>query len=527
MKYPNSTNYSSKSTIVYAKKINIFENNVNFLYLNDFLLDKKNVKKGLICEKITLFAPKYCYTMLITFRFENFLSFNAEAELSMIAGQTRFFPEQVVVGKSRHDADLLKANILYGANASGKSNVVKAIDFAHKVITEGIKNVASFNKWFRLDFDKVGQKSRFEFEIKCESKSYAYGFEILLWNKTFVSEWLYEVTKEQDKPIFERTILANGESAFTGTFKPKGESWIRYGLFQKDVLKNQLFLHELSERNTANLKNFDVFRTVFQWFKENLVLIYPDTKPANLQIIHVYSDLFPFLDTLLPFFKTGVQGVVASEVSLEQVLNELSESIKTQLFGYLQAADFKTVQLRHNNDLFLFTKGANQSIKVTLLSTQHFVKGALDPEERILFRVSDESDGTQRIFDLLPALLRATQKNTTLVIDEIDRSMHPELTHQLLDFFFKHTLNKESQLLVTTHESSLLDLNFLRRDEIWFVEKNQWGESRLYSLEEYTPRHDKEIRKAYLLGRFGAIPFIGDVVALGWTNYQNHYVKEK
>lgn len=492
-----------------------------------FFCFQKNKKKESICEKITLFAPKSSFIMLITFRFENFLSFNAEAELSMIAGQTRFFPEQVVKGKSRQDVDLLKVNLLYGANASGKSNVVKALDFAQKVITQGIKNVVSFNKWFRLDFDKGTQKSRFEFEIKCASKSYAYGFEILLWNKTFVSEWLYEVSKNQDKPIFERTILENGESVFAGDFKPKGEIGIRYGLFQKDVLKNQLFLHELSERNTANLKNFEVFRTVFQWFQESLVVIYPDTKPADLQPVNVSSDLLKFFDECLHFFKTGIQSVSAHEIALDSLLNELPESVKTQLLSYLQAPDFKNVQLRYNKDVFLFTKEATQALKVTLLSTRHLVKGALDPEERILFKVSDESDGTQRIFDLLPALLQATQKNTTLVIDEIDRSMHPELTHQLLDFFFKHALNQESQLLVTTHEASLLDLNFLRRDEIWFVEKNQWGESRLYSLEEYTPRHDKEIRKAYLLGRFGAIPFIGDIAALGWMNPQTNDVKEK
>ncbi len=460
--------------------------------------------------------------MLITFRFENFLSFNAESELSMIAGQTRLFPEQVVQGKSRQEVDLLKANILYGANASGKSNVVKAIDFARRILIEGVKNVGTFHKWFRLDADKRTQKSRFEFEIKCESKSYAYGFELLLWNKAFVSEWLYEVTKNKDKPIFERTVLENGTSEFTGDFKPKGEIGVRYGLFQKDVLKNQLFLHELSERNTANIKNFEVFRSVYQWFKENLVVIYPDAKPAEVQLVRVHLDWLDFFDQLLVFFKTGIQGIVASEVPLETVLNDMPESIKTQLLSHLQESDFKSLQLRLDNDLFLFIKDGLQPVKVNILSTKHPFKTAQQKIETVLFKVSEESDGTQRIFDLLPALLRATQKNTTLVIDEIDRSLHPELTHQLLDFFFKHTLNQESQLLITTHESSLLDLNFLRRDEVWFVEKNQWGESRLYSLEEYTPRHDKEIRKAYLLGRFGAIPFIGDVAALGWTNHQKN-----
>ena len=106
--------------------------------------------------------------------------------------------------------------------------------------------------------------------------------------------------------------------------------------------------------------------------------------------------------------------------------------------------------------------------------------------------------------------------DVTVVIDEIDRSLHPGLLHKFISFFLDSAQNTSSQLIVTTHESSLLDLSLLRRDEIWFVEKNNHGESHLYSLEEFQPRFDKEIRKAYLQGRYGAIPFISDVQQLNW-----------
>ena len=215
--------------------------------------------------------------MLITFRFENFLSFNAEGEMSMLAGQTRSFPEQVIKGKTRADADILKAMVIYGANASGKSNIIKALDFAKDVLTQGIKNTATLNKWFRLDPSNALKPSRFEFEFKQNDKIYAYGFEVLLTTKTFVSEWLSEIGKTNEKTIFERKIDAKGESWFENGFKPKGEVGIRYGLFQKDVLKNQLFLYEINDRKTANVKGFEPFHEAFSWFKEKLWVIYPSS----------------------------------------------------------------------------------------------------------------------------------------------------------------------------------------------------------------------------------------------------------
>jgi hypothetical protein len=101
-------------------------------------------------------------------------------------------------------------------------------------------------------------------------------------------------------------------------------------------------------------------------------------------------------------------------------------------------------------------------------------------------------------------------------VDEFDRSLHPGLLFKLIEYFLLSTKDTQSQLIVTIHDSNILDLNLLRRDEIWFMEKNNHGESHVFSLEEFQPRFDKKIRKAYLLGRFGAIPFISDVEQLNW-----------
>ena len=446
--------------------------------------------------------------MLITFRFDNFMSFNAESELSLLAGQTRSFPEQVVKGKTRNDADILKASILYGANASGKSNIIKALDFAKETITQGLKNRATLNKWFRLDTANSLKPSRFEFEFKQNSKVYAYGFEVILATKIFVSEWLFEIGKTTEKAIFERKIDAQGESIFEGGFKPKGEAGTRYGLFQKDVLKNQLFLYEINDRKTANLKGFEAFHEAFHWFKEKLMIIYPNSTFTDLDLVGKNPMTQKTFSFFLNFFKTGIDAIEPIELDFEEATSKFSDELKSQILNDLAESETNGLQIKVGNQRFFFFKNENGSIKTHRLMTKHRSK---DGKSDILFEVSDESDGTQRVFDLLPALIQATQKDIVLVIDELDRSMHPELTQKLLDVFFKNTAHNESQIILTTHESNLLDLDFLRRDEVWFVEKNNFGESKIYSLEEYTPRHDKEIRKAYLLGRFGAIPYIGHV----------------
>ena len=137
-------------------------------------------------------------------------------------------------------------------------------------------------------------------------------------------------------------------------------------------------------------------------------------------------------------------------------------------------------------------------------------------KDSVLFEIYEESDGTQRLFDLIPALIELSNNDRVFVIDEVDRSLHPNLTKSLIEYFLLNSKGLKNQLILTSHESSLLDLKLLRKDEIWFTEKRPSGSTSLYSLEEYKPRFDKEIRKGYLQGRFGAIPLISNLKDLGW-----------
>jgi hypothetical protein len=139
-----------------------------------------------------------------------------------------------------------------------------------------------------------------------------------------------------------------------------------------------------------------------------------------------------------------------------------------------------------------------------------------DGSEDVFFEVKEESDGTKRLIDLIPALIDLSESDRVFLIDEIDRSMHAQLSRAFMEFFFTHSA-PESQILATTHELDLLDLDLFRKDEVWFVEKDKTSASRLYSLEEFKPRYDKDVRKGYMLGRFGAIPIVKNIEGVRWN----------
>ena len=139
----------------------------------------------------------------------------------------------------------------------------------------------------------------------------------------------------------------------------------------------------------------------------------------------------------------------------------------------------------------------------------------IDNNDEVAFEMSEESDGSIRLLDFIPMLIDLRLNESVYLVDEIDRSMHPMLSKLFLEYYFNHlSNNRDTQLIFSTHESNLLDLNLIRADEVWFVEKSKDGASHLTSLAEYKPRED--IRKGYLQGRYGAIPFFAPIKSLKW-----------
>lgn len=444
--------------------------------------------------------------MLIRFRVQNFLSFREEAEFSMVAGKVQQHPEQVVSGRNRCGVDLLRAAMIYGANASGKSNLVKAVAFARNMIVNGVRAKSAIpRKPFKLDAACSTTPSRFEFEIQYKGKIFVYGF--VLDSKRIYNEWLLEIRPASEKMLFRRTASTDDADV-----ESKIEFGIKVGRKERDLLElvalktppNRLFLQESIE---SNLKYFE---EVYEWFDDVLVIIYPSSFHTLAPILS--GDTHQFGDTLIGYlerFDTGVCGYSlqsvgdpASELP-EVLLDELKQSIRDDGGSSIVTSDGRRY----------FVKKEAEQLEVFKLLLSHRDKScALD----VMFEMEDESDGTLRLLDLIPMLFPTRNgRNAVVMIDELDRSLHPHLSYNFVSAFLQ--ADAEKQMIVTTHEASLLDLDLIRRDEIWFVEKDQQGASSVYSLEEFAPRYDKDIRKGYLLGRFGAIPIIGQP---DWTGEQ-------
>jgi uncharacterized protein len=449
--------------------------------------------------------------MLITFKISNFLSFDKEIVFSMQAGRVETFPHHYIKGKSRNEINILKSSLIYGANASGKSNFIKAIEFAKKLITKGLKDTYTENKHFRLDENKLSAPTQFEFEFKHNDKMYAYGVVLSLSERKIKEEWLFELMKTTDKPIFERKVAENGKSEINLSLKFDAEGQARFNVYKKDIKDNQLFLAEINDKDIDDIPNIKPFQDAFDWFKNEIVIIYPHTEFEGLDFIGNNKEMQTSFCHFLSLFNTGIEGIETIEQEVEEDFPSfLKEKILNELH---EKGENAAISVKMGKHTFSFSKNKENEVKLFKLKTKHKIRNSY---ESVYFDIPEESDGTQRILDLIPAFVAMTRTNRTYFIDEIDRSLHPELTQKMIQLFLNNTQNTESQLIATTHESSLLDLSFLRRDEIWFVEKDKEGASQMYSLEQFKPRYDKEIGKSYLLGRFSAIPFISSVENLGW-----------
>lgn len=441
-------------------------------------------------------------TMLIRFVVSNFLSFDEEREFNMIAGNFKTHKHHVYdAGK----VNVLKASAVYGANGAGKSNLVKALEFFQEIIEEGRVEKSVNPKKFRLNKTNEGKPSTFEIELSVNKKLYSYGVSI---NRTIVvEEWLYEsgVTAE-DKMIFERKINSNDktEIVFANKYQKSSKQKLLIELMEESLLKsNELLLAKEKE-----LKIDDV-ESVKKVLVDGIVIIHPHSKFLPLVPELTDSDTFKiFANKLLESFDTGVKELDVETIDFERFFEDEESKFKEEILENLDNGEdiiYKGMLLTKENSKYIVKK----------VIAQHEDKEG----NKISFDLLDESDGTQRLLDFLPAFYNMLERDITFVIDEIDQSMHPSLLKSMINKVMAEE-NTKGQLIFTTHESNLLDMSIFRQDEIWFVEKDKKsGCSQLYSLSDFKPRYDLDIQKGYLKGRFGAIPFLANLKDLSWIGH--------
>lgn len=449
--------------------------------------------------------------MLIRFNVKNFLSFseredNKTEEFSMIAGKVRSKREHIY---NNGKLKMLKFAAVYGANASGKSNLVKAMEFMQRTVLVGLPE-GHTDKYCKISEDNKEKESYFEMEIILGEKYYAYGFEVILNQSKFVSEWLVELTADNKENLIFSRDIKNGAYKFGSLVKTKGLI-DKLDVYAEDIQEDSsVLLLSIMNKNKKTLyqqyEGASVFQDVYQWIRKGLDINYPD-RPISDYSYMAETENIEEICRFISAFGTGITGFKMVEVPVEKVLGHLPKRIRDDLVSNIEKKVVKMkndeeeskfgIVMRSNRDFFILDIDKEDNIVCRTIKFSH-------GKENILFNLSEESDGTVRILDLLEVLLAGEGK--TYVIDELDRCLHPSLTYKFVDTFLQLAAQKNIQLIVTTHESRLLDFDLLRRDEIWFVNKRKTGESDIYSLEEYNARFDQKIDKAYLEGRYGGVP---------------------
>jgi len=444
--------------------------------------------------------------MLIRFTVENFLSFKDEVEFSMVAGRPRMHPDHIYRDPKRKSLRLLKTSVIYGANAAGKSNLVKAMAFARNMILRVKQPNEQIDvSSFRLDAQLEGSPSKFQFELMTGKAAFTYGFE--LDKEQVNSEWLYEIRPSSEILLFERKTKDDGDVMVELGRLPYTAKHSRafMELVETSTGSNELFL----SKSVQNRVPF--FQGIYDWFDDRLRIIFPSPIAAGIETtFKTESEFEQESRDIIRLFDLGIDNLKLEESETflpSSVLKNIAEQ-------HRRVSSTVAIQIPSLNN-YVFLNGDKEPL-VRKFTTIH---RATREERDIAFELDQESDGTQRLFELSSALLGllSDDGDRVYVIDELDRSLHPRTTTNILTIFLANSVSRPNQLIVTTHESSLLDLGLVRRDEIWFVEKDKNGASSLYSLEEFAPRYDMNIESGYLHGRFGAIPIVPSYNILEWA----------
>lgn len=427
--------------------------------------------------------------MLLSFSVENWMCFRDEVSFSMVASREIQHKTRVPY-ISKYKTRILPIATIYGGNASGKTSLVNAIRFAKLFVVRGTQpqTLIPVNA-FLLDEDKKHTPTRFVFELCIDEDMYEFSFAVT--NKAVLEEKLVLIKSASEKVLYNRykENITFDKSLSDGDF-------LKFAA--KGTRDNQLFL-----TNSVS-QNIEHFSPIYNWFKDTLVIIAPDSRFEPFEpFFDDNNALYETMNTMLRQLDTGITHLAYETISFENW--PFSNAIKTRIQEDLQEGQAARIDSR--TDRFIVTREKGQLLVKKLVAKHANASGV---ETR--FEMQQESDGSQRIIDLLPAFIELMDNRASkvYVIDEINRSIHTLLIRRLLEAYLDTCSPKtRKQLLLTTHDVLLMDQQLLRRDEMWVTERGASGESRLYSFSEFKDiRNDKDVLKSYLQGRLGGIPRI-------------------
>ena len=322
-----------------------------------------------------------------------------------------------------------------------------------------------------------------------------YEFSFAVTRKAVVEEKLVEISSTSEKTLYDRQ---GNVPNFDPSFDKDKFRHLRFAF--KGTRDNQLFL-----TNSISQK-VDNFRPVYDWFKDNLELIVPDSRFGPFE--YFFDEGHPLYNTMneiLPLLDTGISHLRGEEFPIENI--PFTESFKSKLQEDVKEGITIRLHFSPTNEQFIITRKDGELIAKKLVTYHSRSDGS-----KAKFDICQESDGSQRAIDLLPGFLdiSLTSSKKVYVIDEVDRSLHSLLTRQLIEAYLGNcSADSRAQLPITTHEVLLMDQELFRRDEMWVAERHSKGSSKLLPFSDYKDvRYDKDIRKSYLQGRLGGVPRI-------------------
>lgn len=447
--------------------------------------------------------------MLIRFIAKNLYSFKDETEFNLLPNKTQRLNHH----KRTYDhIDFLRLSAIYGANGSGKSNLIKGVSIIQKMIETGkiCSNADLRDMKFKLDAESSHAPISIGIEFLAKDKYYYYT--ITVDYGVILSEELYQSKKEKDLLIFSRSNSGDKQiiNFFEGYSNTDKQRLFVEVLSDKLIKKDEVLLTFLSEKYGSD---FSDIVNAHEWFEKTLVVIKPNAKPGGLaQLFDKSEELFQFANNLIPALNTGVSKLFILKRKFKEFFDEIEFTSSHEVIRDLKdnpgsISVFKDLETGEEVSL-VYEDG--DIISKSLVSVHKNESGA-----DINFKLGLESDGTKRLIEYLPALNGIINEQRVYLIDEIERSIHPVT---IKDILTKISLDEKAkgQLIFTTHESCLLDQNILRPDEIWFAQKDVNNASRLYPLSDFNIHHTANIENGYLNGRYGGIPFLSNLQDLNW-----------
>lgn len=421
--------------------------------------------------------------MFIEFTVTNYRSILSPQKLSMVAsnyekdalGQNKFQPTQ------DESFSLLRSVVLYGANASGKSTFIQALQFVKNQVINSQKESQAGEAIevlpFKLTKKSILEDSEFELVFIEQGVRYQYGF--CCNANRFTEEWLIAYPNGRAQKWFHRVYDSNNSIdtyKFSSTFLGGRQRQIT----ATQTRSNALYLSTAVQFNNAQLM------PVFNWFKNKLRVVSSS---------HLLSDSYT-----------------------KRMCEDEEEKLK--IIQFMNSADLNIADIQLKKEVFstqLLPKILSEEIKNQVshelsgkeLTTLRYIHQLTDEAGTIEFEENEESDGTRTLFTLAGPWLDVIKNERVLVVDELDSSLHPLLVHYLIKTL--HMSKSHAQLIFTTHDSTLLSQKLLRRDQVWFTEKDEKNSTKLFPLSDFSPRENEAIEKGYLVGRYGGIPFLKDL----------------